>query len=372
MAGQGQHQERRSARVIHARGLRFLRVPNERRHGVVCRTGLIALAVLGFVAIAWAGDVLRDSDVARERMRRLRVGLEIFANKHGGEYPDDLSELYPAYVSDPLCFWHPGDSDPPPTTIDNSVPNAPNSARISFDWFITHRGRQLTLLRDNSPDNNGGLFVNMLFGVYEWVFETDPPLATPTPTAIAVARTHFREIARALSFYQSDFEEHYPDDFIRLWETHDVEWPRMFWNPGDSDPLPTDITNSELDAPNSTQVSFEYLGAGLTSRVDPETILVRDITPDNNGGMGIFVVHANRDTQFIPEAPLGDPDGDCHIDLRDFGLLQTCFTGPREFIDDDTCLLLDWDGIGHVDLEDFARFVDQFTGPVEVIPDCPP
>ncbi|MHC4090205.1 MAG: hypothetical protein ACYSVY_07995, partial [Planctomycetota bacterium] len=133
-------------------------------------------------------DVLENSDIARERMRELHLGLNIYANVHG-MLPDDPAVLYPDYVSDPLTFWHPGDTDPPPSTIDNSVPNAPNSARISFEMALDvpewHVADEIVIW-DNTAANNGGLFVNMLTS--DGIIETDPPLATPTPTAIALAQ----------------------------------------------------------------------------------------------------------------------------------------------------------------------------------------
>ena len=80
---------------------------------------------------------------------------------HDDYLPTSLAQLYPAYEGSASVFWHPGDSDPMPTTIDNAVPNAPKSALISYEFPVA--GRSLgtldmdeVILRDNSPANNGG------------------------------------------------------------------------------------------------------------------------------------------------------------------------------------------------------------------------
>ena len=67
-------------------------------------------------------------------MRRLSAALYTYANENNGAYPPDLTMLYPKYVSDPTVFWHPGDSDPAPTTINNNGANQSNSTRISYEF----------------------------------------------------------------------------------------------------------------------------------------------------------------------------------------------------------------------------------------------
>lgn len=285
---------------------------------------LLAVSASGFAfnsqLLSWCapqhgptrGDVLENSDIARDRMGQLCLGLALWANQYDGSLPEDPAVLYPDFVSDPLAFWHPGDTDPPPTTIDNSVPNAPNSARISFD-IISDGSRwgspDRVLIWDNTPANNGGLFVNMLTA--DGIIETDPPLATPVPTSTFLAQAHLRRLGVQMRVYLNDSYEEFPDDLIRLWEGRNVETPRSFWNPGDSDPLPTDITNSVPDAPDSAQVSFEYLASGLfESDVLPDTVLMRDLSPSNNGGCGINVLFGDGTVRFI-SVNAGCPDEDC-------------------------------------------------------------
>ena len=76
-------------------------------------------------------------------------------------FPDQASQLFSqGYLDDPLAFYSNGDTDPPPTTIDNDVSNAANSAQISFDYLgggQTLDGPSTVLFQDNSADNNAGL-----------------------------------------------------------------------------------------------------------------------------------------------------------------------------------------------------------------------
>jgi hypothetical protein len=319
-------------------------------------------------------DVYTNAEIAHERMILLTNAIMIYINEYA-EMPADLADLYPDYVSDPLTFWHPGDNDPPPETIDNSVPDAPNSARISFEFapdFFSVAPDDFVIW-DNTAGNNGGLFIGML--TTDRVWETDPPSATPTPSEVALAQEHLSRIGLGMMLYLNDSYGFFPDDLIRLWHAEGGQFtsPRTFWNPGDSDPLPEDITNSILDDPDSVQVSFEYLVAGLMfDDISPDTMLLKDISADNNAGLGINVLWGDAHVSFEPSHPFGDYDRDCHIDLVDFAAVQVCFTQPEAYIEDDACRIYDWDFDSRVDLPDFENFVDAMTGPAEFVPDCMP
>lgn len=94
-------------------------------------------------------------------LRQLGIGALIYSNDHSEHFPGLASELFTGdYVSDPRLFHNPGDVNPSPDTINNDVLNAPNSARISFDYFgagHTPSDPTLLLFADNTPANNMGL-----------------------------------------------------------------------------------------------------------------------------------------------------------------------------------------------------------------------
>ena len=311
------------------------------------------LAIFESVAIFFVagqplgGDVLPDSDIARERMYCLHAGFALFLNSHGGAAPDDPAELFPDYVSDPLCFYHPGDSDPPPEIIDNSVPNAPNSAQISFAWgnLDDCSAPDEVFIQDNTEENNGGQFINMLTA--DGLIETAPPSATPTPTSLILAQAHLQRIGVALALYSNDNQALLPDDLIQIWEDGRLRSPRTFWNPGDSDPLPDDITNSAPDAQDSTQISFEYLGTGLSDgSLTPDTVVLRDLSPKNNGGAGVNVLWGDFTIGFVLDDPCrADFDFDGRVRVPDLIILLGAW-GPNPGH------TADFDGDGEVGVPD--------------------
>ncbi len=74
-------------------------------------------------------------------------------------------------------------------------------------------------------------------------------------------------------------------------------------------------------------------------------------------------------------APKGDFDHDCHVDLRDFRIMQLCFTGPDAGPPGGLlgpCQRADFDDDKDVDYDDFAAFFATVTGPGETLPDCQP
>jgi hypothetical protein len=276
--------------------------------------------VAAFAAAGWAGDVDFNARVAQHNMRSLAQAFNIYYNDNNGP-PTDLTLLYPRLVPKARTFWHPGDSDPAPTSIDNSTPNAPNSARISFDWplYAEYSVPDATLIADNTPANNAGRFINMLTN--DGVIETDPPLATKVPTAAYLARRHLERIAKAMRVYSNDNLDYFPETLKHLWDAKRLVSPRSFWNPGDPQPLPTDITSNELNGAQSAQISFEYLAGGLrTWEVTADTVLLRDNSVDNNDGFGLFVVYGDGRVVFEPDCP-GDVNGDKRVTLTDLVIL---------------------------------------------------
>lgn len=316
---------------------------------------IVAVVVVAHCTLAaLAFDVISNAEIAQQRMRQLQQGYYLFLNDHNNKPPEDLVELFPDYLSNPATFWHPGDADPQPQTIDNSVPNAPNSARISFDWPLSKQYvLDDTFIADNSPDNNDGQFVS--FVTVDGVVETDPPNATPSPTRVALARAHLRRLGQALLMYAGDNEK-LPDDLLKLWDQGYLQSPRSFWNPGDADPLPEDINNSVPDGENSARVSFDYPAAGLSlDNIKSDTIVLIDNTGDNNDGYGVLVLTGDWNVMFVPDC-LGDVSGDDRVGQGDVRTVLKNY-GRRDGVNPSDG---DVDADGDVDYRDLVNVLTNY------------
>ncbi len=114
------------------------------------------------------------------RLRSLRDALFQYAIDHDDQVPDQLSTLFlEGYVDEPGLFYSLGDVDLPPATIDNDVPNTPDSALISYDYPF--RGDIFSappddiILIDNTADNHAGLGRMVLFADGHRSFEPSDP-----------------------------------------------------------------------------------------------------------------------------------------------------------------------------------------------------
>jgi hypothetical protein len=127
---------------------------------------------------------------------------------------------------------------------------------------------------------------------------------------------------------------------------------------------PCDITNQTSGDCNGNIIPDEceadFDGDGLIDACDPDS--------DNDG-----VPNDADDCPFTPldtpvqdnGRPVGDTNGDCALDLTDYGRLQRCIKngGPDTLVDSEGCLeTFDFDGDGYLDLDDFAGFQNFFTG----------
>lgn len=308
-------------------------------------------------------EVIARAEVARQNMQRIVQAIWVYMNDHADEPPPSLSALYPDPIADPRVFWHPGDSDPAPTTIDNDLPNAPNSARISYEvdlaLFRQSCPGEQPWIRDNTAANNGGWFVNELYLCNEWY--TVPAGRMPTPSRTALAASHLRALVQALHVYSNDNCDGWPTDLMQLVPCAGPPCApaRVFWHPGDDQPMPTRITSAALNELESAQISFEYLVAGLNeNHGHPDLPCFRDNSPANNGGCGVLVGLLGGAVVFEPLCA-GDLTGDLVVDFADYLRLAGHF-GPAQAPCDG-----DYDIDGDVDMQDVAVLQMRFGAACE-------
>lgn len=324
--------------------------------------------LIGLVCVVGAlrADPISDTLTAQARLKQLGQALAIYLNDNGERLDDPVRLWEGGDVEDPEVFWNPGDSDPAPGSIETSVPNVPNSARISFEFVTGDLGGigDHPLIWDNTPANNGGGFISYV--TVDGAIETDPPNVSPVPTNVAVTQAHLRRLWWALTLYASDNDGMLPNRLSGLYYGCSPLSARNFWNPGDADPMPTVITGDSPNTPYSARVSFDFPIAGLIwDDIPDEAVVLADNSVENNGGFGINVIDRRGFTRFVAAGTFGDATGDGDIDLQDFARLQQCFTGwPDAAILDNTCRILDWDGDDRITAwDDHEHFVQVLTGP---------
>ena len=179
-------------------------------------------------------------------------------------------------------------------------------------------------MRDNTAANNCGRFVGWFSGFR--LYETDPPAATNSPSRFELAKAHLRSLGRATGVYANDNDNWWPNDAMRYYDCDLLIEPRSYWHAGDTDPIPPKITNSSLNDPESVQVSFEYLVAGLNENFRlPGVVIWRDNSVANNHNLGrlqfeVLDESGRWDVVWRPDC-YGDVNGDGVVDSADLNIL---------------------------------------------------
>jgi hypothetical protein len=314
-------------------------------------------------------EIVDNAVVAHHRLVALHTAVHIYMNENEEQIDDPLHLIEP-YGGGPTpeSFWHPGDNDPMPTFIDNSIPNAPNSTQVSFLFRTGVIGilpPDDFLIWDASPVNNAGQFISVI--TVDGTVETIPPVSLSFPTDVAIAQKHLKRFGWLLYLYAYNHDGRLPETLLEFYPDS-ITWARSFWNPGDSDPVPTDITNSTPDALNSVYISFDFPAAGmLWDDLTPDTIVVQDNSPANNQGLGVNVLRfptLSGRVGFVLSGAAGDSNGDERVDLLDWAKFQRCYKGwVSQVVTDDTCRTVDFDDNNRIDLYDYGLFVEAVTGP---------
>ena len=86
-------------------------------------------------------------------------------------------------------------------------------------------------------------------------------------------------------------------------------------------------------------------------------------SPDTGSVVGATTAIADATITVVASGTPGDCDGDGDVDLTDFLVFQTCYTGPDGGPVGPECDPVDFDDDGDVDLQDFLAFQTAYTGP---------
>lgn len=163
-----------------------------------------------------------NASITASRLRTLMQAAHLYADDNDNMFPPLASMLFDdAYwfsegPPDPCAFYSPGDTDSAPTTIDNDVPDAENSAQISFTYLGNGLGTgdfNAVIFEENDDAHNGGLgrFVAYGSGYVQFVPSSPRPFKDISLTLDACRRG---TITRWPGGTQDDYEFNLPPDTI--------------------------------------------------------------------------------------------------------------------------------------------------------------
>jgi hypothetical protein len=96
--------------------------------------------------------------------------------------------------------------------------------------------------------------------------------------------TNLKQVGLAMHLYAQDHNKKLPNDLKELYPKY-INNPAIFWCPADTDPKPTDITNSEQNALNSCQISYIYYPGHSVGEPNADKIVImEDNSPAHHGG----------------------------------------------------------------------------------------
>ena len=106
------------------------------------------------------------------------------------------------------------------------------------------------------------------------------------PEAQSKCLTNLKQIGLALQMYAQDHKNKFPDDLKEIYPKYSyVKDPSVFWCPADTNPKPTDITNSVPNQPNSCQISYIYYpGHSANEGSVADIIIMEDNNPEHHNG----------------------------------------------------------------------------------------
>ena len=96
---------------------------------------------------------------------------------------------------------------------------------------------------------------------------------------------NLKQIGLALDRYAKDHNNKFPDDLKEIYTKGYIKNPEVFWCPADTDPKPTNITNSIPNNPDSSQISYTYYPGHFTDEPNAkQTVIMEDNSSEYHGG----------------------------------------------------------------------------------------
>ncbi len=154
------------------------------RKGLTLLELLVVAAIVGAIILSLSPWIRSTREQARrhecaDNLRRIVVALYTYALDNDGEFPDDLSALYPKYIDDVKLFICPSDIDASDIAQDGSDIDVTASYLYSRGWdakdplgTILVCDKNDIFGRDTNHDGKGGNTA-YLSGDVKWVDTVD-------------------------------------------------------------------------------------------------------------------------------------------------------------------------------------------------------
>ena len=300
---------------------------------------------------------------AAAKLRSLAWALQMYADDNRGRLPLQFSSLYPNLVSRASDFWDPVDSDPCPTTINNDVPDQPNSAQISFTYLAAGQNLwglspKTVILRENQT-GLGGRNVALearADGSINFI-----PLRKLTHLTISGPDSVFEGHAASFTCLAS-----YDDGtIVDVTASSQCHWlvsngQGAFVERGQY--MATPVVAG--DAAVTIEVLYDEWPV-LDSKAAKTIMIVADAdadgVPDSMDQCPCTIAGAIVDSFGCPATIFGDADRDGDVDAADLVAFTACVSGPNVPARAE-CEIFDRDGDTDVDQSDFGFFQRCYSG----------
>jgi prepilin-type processing-associated H-X9-DG protein len=137
-----------------------------------------------------------------------------------------------------------------------------------------------------------------VIGLTVFPFLVRPSLSKSRETANRVGCANYlQQMGLAISLYADDHNGAFPPDLGTLVKTEDIA-ASVFVCPSTGKEPPSNLTKDQAVSWVNANSDYIYLGAGLKSGVDAETVIVYE-KDENHGGQGMNVLYSDCHVEFL-------------------------------------------------------------------------
>jgi prepilin-type processing-associated H-X9-DG protein len=130
-------------------------------------------------------------------------------------------------------------------------------------------------------------------------------MGRPRPMGYRVmCGSNMKQIGSAILLYSRENQKRYPLGLKELVLTQDIQAGVFVCPSSDAEPATGPTTRVVADALGGEHLSYVYLGAGLTTDCDPDTVVLYEL-PENHAGDGMNVLFGDGHVEFVDKVQAG-------------------------------------------------------------------